>query len=1344
MPASWLSYIPYHVAQDLLADPSTAHVGREQRFDAVALFADVSGFTSISEALGQVGRAGTEELTGILNDYFSPMIDLIQSYGGIIGKFGGDAMTVLFPYTGDTRTATIRRAIHCALAMQADMHRYEAIPTSAGTFSLAMKAGLAIGPVFCTTVGDPDSRLEYVIAGAVLDRCADAEHDASQGEVVVHNALLDAVGPVEVIDQRGDFSWITRLDVPVEPAPLDVLGPVPDETVWALQCYLPPAIAQRVTTGQTGFIDEHRKVTVLFVSFGGFDYDGDPDVGGKLQTYVSAVIRSVERYGGYLNKVDMGDKGSKYIVLFGAPVAHENDEERAIRCALELSALDVPARIGVNSGFVYCGHVGSETRREYTVIGDAVNLAARLMQAAEPGGILISGTVQHRIPDNIHCESLPPLRVKGKSEPVDVYAVRGMQARFARDLHAGGYALPMIGRQAELRQVRDHLTRTLERSGQIVGISAEAGMGKSRLMVEVANMAAERGVTCLGGACESYGTNISYLAWHAIWQGFFGIDPDAAPEEQRRYLENWLSGLDPGLVQRMPLLGVALNLPIPDTELTQLLDAGLRVELLQSLLLTCLRARAAETPLLFFLEDCHWIDPLSQELLEFIGRNVADLPVMLVLLYRPPVPDHNPIAQIAQFSHFHELALAEFTQDEARQLIELKLAQLFGAEGAVPQELVDRVTAKAQGNPFYVEEMINLIHDRGIDPQDQQAWQRIDLPDSLHSLIMSRIDQLQENEKITLKVASVIGRVFRARWVWDAYPPVGTPDDVQRVLTTLSRLDLTPLDKPEPELEYIFRHITTQEVAYESLAFSMRAALHEHVGVFIEETYSGTLDRYLDVLALHYGRSRNTDKQRVYFVRAGDAAMAAYANDAAIDYYQRVLPLLGDAGQIDVRRKLGDIWQLIGKWDEAEASYRDAMALAQAAGEEQLQAQCQSALGFLLWHKKSYDEALAWLQQAGRTFETQGDWRGVGQVAGYTGYVYWEQGDYAQALAYFERQLQIATDHADKAGIGDAIGNIGILHSEQGDYERALACYEQQLQIATENGNRQGILYAMVNIGNVYMYQGDNPRGLSSFKEALRITNEMGYPRAAGVIIGNSGEIYRLQGDYARAQACYEQALAIVTELGDLTMTLVTVGNLALGYAAQGQHADAEQLYTYAVALARAVNIPYFLCEYLHGMAELYGSQGNWASAQPLNDEALAIARQVGRKEIEFKAQVAAIRFAAQQSIDVPAAAERFTALLGDWPDEAEQAALYYEIWQLDRSQVAPRDAAAARYRTLCERTPNIEYRQRYEALTGDMLPDPPALPALTDDLAQEPGRLESLCTRVADLSERLAQAALT
>jgi class 3 adenylate cyclase/tetratricopeptide (TPR) repeat protein len=1338
MTTTWLPYVPYHVAEDILRHPDQDPVGREKRFEAVALFADVSGFTKISEALGKAGRAGTEELTTILNSYFDPMIDLIQSYGGIIGKFGGDAMTVLFPYTPEERAAVVRRAIQCALDMQANMHRYEAILTSAGTFKLAMKAGLAMGPVFCATAGDLAVRLEYLIAGYVLDCCADAEHHASQGEVVVHNAMLADAGPLIIVEQRDGFSCVGALADAAAPAPLVRLDQAASETsAWALQCYLPPAIAQLITAGQTGFINEHRKVTVLFVSFGGFDYDHDPGVGARLQTYLLQVIRIVQYYDGYLNKVDMGDKGSKYIVLFGAPVAHENDEERATRCALDLLAIpDTPTRIGINTGFVFCGQVGSDARREYTVMGDGVNLAARLMQAAAPSQILISGTVRRKLPNTFNCENLQPLRVKGKSQPIEVCAVQGVQGQVRASLNESGYALPMIGRQAQLQQVREWLQRARDGRGQVAGISAEAGMGKSRLMAEIAKEAAAQGCVYYTGECESYGTNISYLVWHAIWQDFFGIDPESSPDTQRARLETELAAIDPALARRMPLLGPVLNLPIPDNDLTQSLDAQLRVELQQSMLLACARARAAVIPQLFFLEDCHWIDPLSAQLLEFIGRNVSDLPIMLVLLYRPPDEEHNPVAALARFSYFHEIRLGEFSTEEAHRLIELKLAQLFGTDRAAPPELVDRLATKAQGNPFYIEEMVNLIHDRGIDPQDQRAWQAVELPDSLHSLIMSRIDQLRENEKITLKVASVIGRTFKARWLWGAYPPVGTPEETRLYLDRLSRLDLTPLDKLEPELEYLFKHITTQEVAYESLAFSMRAILHENVGDYIEQTYRGTLDRYLDVLALHYGRSRNADKQRIYFVRAGDAARVTYANEAALDYYQRALPLLPAAEQSDLKRKLGEIWQLIGQWDDAETSYRDGLALAESVGAEALQAQCQSALGWLLWHKKSYDEALRWLRRAEETFQRLGDGQGVAQAIGRAGYVFWEQGDYATALDHFERQLQIASESGHQASIAEAVGNIGIIHMDQGDYTRALACYERQRQIAHSIGHRQSELYAIGNMGSVYLDRGDAARALEYLAEALQIANEIGYLRATAMITSNGSSVYALQGDFERALACCEQALAIGMELGELPTIIVGLGNIATLYTDLARYAEAGPLFAQTNALARAVNLPYLLCDFLHNEGRLYARQQQWASVVERQTEALETAVQLGRKDIELKAQLAILHAKVQLGqLDRSDAAQQLETMLADWPGDGEQAALYDTIWQVDDARADARQTASALYRALHNQTPNVEYRQRYYALTGEHLPAPPPLALLSDDIAQPSDRLSILIAQVGALN---------
>jgi class 3 adenylate cyclase len=585
--------------------------------------------------------------------------------------------------------------------MQAQMHRYAAIPTSAGIFNLSMKAGLASGMILCGCVGD-DYRTEYIVAGKALDLCADAEHHATKDEVVVHNDLLsyltnaygeeEILGKVVVVEQRADYSCISQLLRAAPAKALPTLQSLKAATIQVLRPFLHPTLGQRLSEGQTDFINEHRKVTVLFVSFSGFDYDHDTQVGPKLQTYFSEVLTSIKRYDGYLNKIDMGDKGSKFIVLFGAPVAHENDEERALLCADELLAQAnqhlASIKIGVNTGFVYSGLVGSNLRQEYTVMGDAVNLAARLMQAAKPGQALVSGFTQSYLVERCEWQSFEPIMVKGKSEPIPIFAVKQFRQTSTGytgilSLQEPAYTLPMVGRTVELDSIKAKIALVQHKQGQIIGITAEAGMGKSRLASEALKLAKAAGLRGYGGECLSYATNSSYLVWHNIWRGLWEIDPTAPLDEQIRYLEANLASYDQESVTYAPLLASLLNLPIPDNTTTAALDPKTRKRHLETMLVRRLHQNCQAGPLLLVLEDCHWIDALSQELLDLMAHEIAELPVLLLLVYRPintTDTSHLYLQQIDHFLNFTELRLQDFTPDEATALIRLKLGQLFGKD----------------------------------------------------------------------------------------------------------------------------------------------------------------------------------------------------------------------------------------------------------------------------------------------------------------------------------------------------------------------------------------------------------------------------------------------------------------------------------------------------------------------------------------------------------------------------------------------------------------------------------------------------------------------------------------
>jgi predicted ATPase/class 3 adenylate cyclase len=1215
-------YIPMDRRQALARGASLP-----ERPQGAALFADISGFTPLTEGLvRELGpQRGAEELTIHLNLVYHSLITELHRFGGSVIGFSGDAITCWFddpstsspvrPYTGpglpsqaqpapwpggqpaaarqDGLTASPRaaqaglRATACALAMQGAMVLYAAVPTPSGrTVSLAMKAAVATGAVRRFLVGDPDIQVMDVLAGVALDQLAAAEHQAGKGEVVLDAAAAAALGEqVEIAAWRHDeetgqrFGVVAGLLNPVSPSPWPQL---PSDALSEEQVrpWLLPLVYERLRSGQGEFLAELRPAVALFLRFGGIDYNGDEAAGAKLDAYVRQVQRTLAGYESNLLQLTIGDKGSYLYAAFGAPLAHEDDAVRAASAALELSDLTTtfdfitPVQIGISQGRMRTGAYGGMLRRTYGVLGDEVNLAARLMQAAAPGQILVSKVTQQSAGEAFNWESLPDLKVKGKAEPVPVFSLAGLRERQTIRLQEPRYALPMVGREAELALIEEKLEQVLQGRGQLIGVSAEAGMGKSRLVAEVIRLAYERELVGYGGECQSYGTHASYLAWQSIWRGFFDVDSTWPVHVQAQALETQLGWIDPALAARAPLLGAVLNLPIPDNELTRSFDAKLRKTSLEALLVDCLRARARQMPLLLVLEDCHWLDPLSHDLLEVVGRAILDLPVLLVLAYRPPELERLQAPRLSQLPHFLEIGLADFTPQEAERLIGLKLMDFFGPQTEVPQDLVERITARAQGNPFYIEELLNYLQDRGIDPHDSRALEHLDLPSSLHSLILSRIDQLTESQKITLKVASVIGRLFRAAMLWGVYPQLGDQRRVEADLDALSRLELTPLDAPKPELTYLFKHIVTQEVAYETLPFATRAMLHDQIGQYIERTYLDTLDQYVDLLAYHYDRSQNEAKKREYLLKAGEAAQADYANAAAIDYYRRVLPLLLAQEQVAVMLKLGQVLELVGEWDEAGALYRQALELAEQLGDRQAQARCQTAQGELFRKQSQYTEAAVWLERGRAVFEELGDEAGVGQVLHLAGTLAAQQGDYQTARALYEQSLVIRRKLADRPRIAGLLSNLGIVARFQADYDLARALNEEALAIRRELGDRWAIANSLNNQGTVALDQGDYAEARARLEEAVVILREIGDRWYYANSLNNLGNVARAQADYATARALYTESLVINRDLGDkwaLAYLLEDIGGLS---ALQGEAERALRLVGAADTLREAIGAP--------------------------------------------------------------------------------------------------------------------------------------------------------------------------
>jgi class 3 adenylate cyclase/tetratricopeptide (TPR) repeat protein len=1121
------------------------------RVAGAALFADISGFTPLTEALARDfgPQRGAEELTANLNRVFHAIIEQLDRYGGDVIYFSGDAITCWLD--GDNGA----RATACGLAMQEAMTRVgEVVSLKGSTVRLAMKVAIAVGEARRFLVGEPSIQLIDVLAGGLIDELAAAEQRAERGDVVLEQSALESLGgDVEITELRVDqesgrrFGVVGQLAVPpTEARAPHPAGPLDEEIVAA---WLLPAVYERMRGGRGEFLAELRTALPVFVRFGGIDYDHDPAAIDKLDDFVCRAQWVFDTYGGNLLGLTLGDKGAYLHGVFGAPLAHEDDAARAATAALEVRDLEgatavTDIQIGITQGRLYSGSYGHEQRRTFTCLGDNVNLAARLMAEAPPGQIYVSDQARRSAGDAFAWEQLPEISVKGKAEPIAAHALRE-STRQSAQRHIR-HRLPMFGRRAELDHLDARMEEAVAGGGAVVGISAEAGLGKSRLVAEFVRSVRRRGHLVAFGECQAFGRNTSYFAWREVWRTLFDLREDDPAAAQLTELETKLAAIDAELAARLPLLGPVVDLAIPENELTHAFDAKLRKTSLEGLLAECLRARAVEEPLVLVLEDCHWLDELSRDLLITLARAVADLPVVVVLAYRPP-PGVGGELGVETLPHFSSIQLARLDDREAALLIAAKLQQILGSGTEPPAPLVELVLRRSQANPLYIEELLNYISSQSIDPADVAALGRLELPESLSSLILSRIDQLPEDPRRTLKVASVLGWTFRAPLLPHVYPELGDLPAVEEQLDHLSRADLVVPDV-EADRSWLFKHVITQEVAYESLPFAIRESLHESTARAIETTDPATVEQHLDLLAHHYWHSANLDKKREYLERAGEAAGGRYANSSAIDYFERLSTLETGASRAAALLRLGGVLELTGDWARAEEVATEAVTLARGAADALNEARAETALAEVARKTGRFDEAGERLERAGAIFSTAADEAGQGRVLHLQGTLAAQRGDYDEARTRYLESLEIRERVDDRASLAGLLSNLGVVEEYEGNYEASRGYHQRALELRTELDDRWAIGVSQTNLGMIASLQGRYEEARRRFDEAIRLNREVGDPWMVAICHNNLGNATRGLGDYPAARSHYGEALRTYRDYDDrwaLAFLIEDVGVLA-------------------------------------------------------------------------------------------------------------------------------------------------------------------------------------------------------
>ncbi len=1134
------------------------------RVIGAALFADISGFTPLTEALARElgGRRGAEELTRALDQVLDAVLEKLHQHGGSVIYFSGDAVTCWFD--GDDGQI----AVECGLAMQEAVTRVGTITTPGGTtVELGMKVAVAAGPARRFVVGDPDIQLIDVLAGSLLDRLADLEHHSERGEVLVDLATLEGLGGrVEFAFMPGDKGDSRARPVGVvaalsgEGRKLKPPRPAPRLPRAVVRQWILPSVYERMVAGRGEFLAELRPVIPMFLRFGGFDFDRDDDAPGRLDHFIRRAQRIVDGFGGNVLQLTIGDKGAYLYAVFGSPLAHEDDAAHACSAALNLLSLEggtdaTEMQIGLARGQLRSGTYGHRHRRTFACLGDATNLAARLMSAAPVGQVYVTAELAERAGARFTFEALPDFKAKGKSDVIPVRRLNGASrrapARDPRPLHR------LVGRASELALLEGHAREALTGTGKLVALSAEAGMGKTRLAEELLSRLRLRGHAVHSGAAST-GEAVSYQAWQGVFTSLFGITSDDDPTAD---LERSLRQTDAGLLPRLPLLGTLFGVPLEDNALTASFDAKLRKTSLESLLIIYLTTKAAEQPMVVFLEDCHWLDPLSIDLLELVARAIASLPVLVVLTTRPGSFTAPRLRNAAT------LELDSLDEAEGRELLTARLGELYGPDTSISDALLHRLLERAEGNPFYMEELVKYLHSQGADPADQTAAS-VDLPATLSSLVLSRIDRVGESSRRTLKVASVVGRDFSIQVLTGAYPDLGAYRQVRRHLRRLTAADLVVPENDDTE-EYTFKHAVIREVAYESIPFALCTLLHGRIGLWIEATTPDALD----VLAHHFWLSSEEDKKREYLHRAGEAAEKRYANDAAVDYFRRLAPLLPDAERGAVLLKLGAVLELRGDLGDSETVYTQAVDLALRLGDDTAEAWALTSRAEPMRKQGRYDEVEAELDLAWTIFKRTGNTAGLGRVAHVRGLVANLQGDPERSRTQFEESLQACRARGDRRTEATLLGNLAMPAAHQGEYERAQELSEQALAIRSELSDRWGIGVSLNNIAMLAYLRQDYAEAQIHLREALRAGLEVGDLYGIAISQHNLGNASRELGDSTAAGDHYSEALHIYALTGDRWSLCMLFDDIAM-LSSSLSPADAIRLAGASEALRELIGSP--------------------------------------------------------------------------------------------------------------------------------------------------------------------------
>ena len=1097
----------------------------------MGLFLDLSGFSTMTDVLMQHGQHGAEVLAGLMHGVFDPLVESIFNYGGKVIGFAGDGIMALYPIESDARSTALQ-AITSAYVIQNRFRENPTRQTVYGRFSIFAKIGLGYGAASWGILrSSRGEQATYYFRGSAVEESAEAEHHAKAGDILLTSTIHELLRHDIESAPHGSFQCLTGFEAEV-PQPTRAVFPAVDLNI--ARHFMPEDVIANDVRG------EFRQVVNLFLRF--------PDLSSEaLQKMMSTVFDLRNRYGGLVSRLDFGDKGSNMLMLWGAPVAYENDIGRALNFLLDLkSAVDFPITAGVTYYISHAGYLGSSLYEDYTCYGWGVNLASRFMMAAQPGEIWVDDRIARRVANRFELDFVGTQSFKGFASEQKVYLLRG----YAQTLEPV-YQGELVGREDELAQLAS-FAEPLWQGGfaGLLLLVGEAGIGKERLVHEFRASIRQKGKKALWAFCQSNQIFRQYFNPLRGWLlRYFGISRHQSAQQRRQAFDAKLDDLieslsDAEMVRELQrtrsILGALLDLRW-ENSLYEQLDAEGRYNNTFLALITLLKAESLRQPVILILEDFQFTDKDSKDLLPRLKRAIlatdGAYPVGIIVTSRPP--GHSLAKDLVDA----RIDLHAISPKAIAQLTEIRLG------GAPAPDLIGLLVERSEGNPYFAEQILRYLQDENLIETSQAGWRLVRnieetfLPGDIRSVLVARLDQLGRGVRESVQTASVLGREFEIpvlehMWRQDAI-----------LRQHLAEAEQAAVWNPSDDLHYIFSHGLLRDTAYEMQMQSRRRELHTLAVEALEHLYREVKNRYAE-LAYHAKYAGLAVKAQKYYLLAGKTAAEAYQNHQAIEYYKRALaftPAHELETQFDVLVERVELFHRVGNRAAQWKDLQTLEALAHQRNDEQCLAKVAVLYAYYYYHGVSdYHAVIRYTEQALQRGETH-----VSVEIRMDAYIlqssaYLRLGKLGEAMQIASFCLQLTRDSDQRLQEGRVLSTLGLVAIEQNEPARAQDYLTQAVAIARELGNTDLEGKALNNLGMSEGYlQGNFALARDYYEQAYTIIHKRGDRATECTCLANLGYTAGMMGDFDGARVYHQQALSISREVGLRYHEIYTLINLS-------------------------------------------------------------------------------------------------------------------------------------------------------------------------------------------------------